>query len=83
MRDSCHIVKIFLLFSQRKNGCSRKRQNNHDSDANGSSPFLDALYAARRYKASEEHLTECLIALRNSESDSHEKRETAVRAKRS
>jgi hypothetical protein len=44
---------------------------------NGSSPFLDSLYAARRYKASEEHLTECLIALRNSESDSHEKRDSS------
>jgi len=43
---------------------------------NGSSPFLDALYAAMRYKACEEHLTECLIALRNSESDSHEKKDS-------
>jgi len=44
---------------------------------NGSSPFLDALYAARRYNASEEHLTECLIPLRNSKSDSHEKKESS------
>ena len=31
----------------------------------------------RRYKAPEEHLTECLIALTNSESDSHEKKESS------
>jgi len=33
MRDSCHIVKIFVLLSRRKNRCSWERQNSHDSDA--------------------------------------------------
>jgi hypothetical protein len=38
--------------------------------------IFDALQATMRYKASKEHLTECLIACRNLEFDNREKNET-------
>ena len=76
-RDSCHIVTIFVLFSRRKNRCSRWRQNNHYSDAMVHLRFLTHRTRRGVKKASEGHLTECLIALRNSESDSHEKKESS------